>query len=67
LSYYIKNLNTNTQILLATPTKFPVAVGDTFNMFAGCNKSIPMCHVGFNNLINIGNAGVFTPNPELGI
>ena len=63
---YIKNLNSNTQILLSAPMPFPVAIGDTFTMYAGCNKSLAMCNNGFDNLINIG-AMPFVPNPELGI
>jgi uncharacterized phage protein (TIGR02218 family) len=63
---YIKNLNSNTQILLSAPMPFPVKVGDTFNMFAGCNKSLVMCNNGFSNLLNFGGEP-FVPNPELGL
>lgn len=66
LSAYIKNLNTDTQILLDAPLPFPVAVGDTFNMFPGCDKSLHMCQFGFDNLINNGSEP-FVPNPELAL
>jgi len=66
LSGYIKNLNSNTQILLSAPMPFPIAVGDTFTMYAGCRKDLVMCNSGFDNLINFGGTP-YVPNPEIGI
>lgn len=66
LSGYIKNLNSNTQILLSSPMPFPVAIGDAFTMYAGCNKTLFMCNNGFGNLINYAGTP-FVPNPEVGL
>lgn len=66
LQYTIKKQITNTRIQLMVPLKFPIAVGDTFDMFAGCNKTITACDKQFNNLIHIG-AMPFIPNPEIAI
>lgn len=63
---YIKNMNSDTQILLNAPLPFPVNTGDQFTMYPGCNLSIAMCQLGFNNLINIGSMP-FTPNPEVAL
>ncbi len=64
----IKSQNTATgtfpsQITLAAAMPFPVASGDAFTIYPGCNKSIGACTNQFNNLINYGGAS-FVPNPE---
>ncbi len=42
----------NTQITLALPMPNNVAVGDTFNAIAGCDKTISTCIAKFNNAVN---------------
>ena len=42
----------NTQITLALPMPNNVAVGDTFNAIAGCDKTIATCIAKFNNAVN---------------
>ncbi len=42
----------NTQITLALPMPHSVAVGDTFNAIAGCDKTIATCIAKFNNAVN---------------
>jgi|SRR6185437_3610766 len=63
---YIKNLNNNTQILLNAPMPFPVATGDTFTMYAGCNKTLYMCTNGFNNQTNFGGQPL-VPDPTVAL
>lgn len=36
------------------PTAFTIAVGDTFSISAGCNKSLGTCKSKFNNVLNFG-------------
>ncbi len=66
LQYTIKKQISNTRIQLMVPLKFPIATGDTFKMYPGCNKTITACTSQFNNLIHIG-ATPFVPNPEIAI
>lgn len=42
---------------------FPVAVGDEFEVSAGCDHTMETCQVKFNNLTNHGGSP-FIPNPE---
>jgi uncharacterized phage protein (TIGR02218 family) len=66
LTYAIKSQTSSTNILLASQTSFPLTVGDTFTMFAGCDKTPATCNAKFSNLINIG-ATPFVPNPEVAV
>lgn len=42
----------NTQFTLVLPMPNNVAVGDTFNAIAGCDKTIGTCVAKFNNAVN---------------
>lgn len=48
---------------LIAPFAFPVAVGDTFYAWPGCNKTMSQCQQ-FNNLVNYGGEP-FIPAPEV--
>lgn len=39
---------------LFEPPYYPPAVGDTFQLIAGCDKSLSTCRDKFNNLVNFG-------------
>lgn len=65
-TYAIKSQNGTTSILLANAMPLPLAIGDTFTMYAGCDKTAVTCQTKFNNLINIGSME-FVPNPEVAI
>jgi uncharacterized phage protein (TIGR02218 family) len=62
----VKSQTSTTVIVLANPTPLPLAIGDTFYMYAGCDKTQSTCRNKFNNLINYGGQD-YVPNPELGI
>lgn len=47
---------------LMAPFAFPLASGDTFTAYPGCDKTLPNCDA-FNNQINFGGTP-FTPAPE---
>jgi uncharacterized phage protein (TIGR02218 family) len=66
LSYAIKTQQSTSAILLASQTSLPLTVGDTFTMYAGCDKTPATCSSKFSNLINIG-AQPFVPNPEVAV
>lgn len=51
---------------LSRPTVYPVAVGDTFTIYAGCDHSQSACTSKFNNLLNF-RAFPFVPVPETAI
>ena len=54
----------NGQVLSLEPALlFPVAVGDQFQISAGCDHQIVTCQTKFNNLTNFGGTP-FIPNPE---
>lgn len=38
-----------------------VAVGDTFNLYPGCDKTLATCRDRFDNVLNFRGFGVFTP------
>lgn len=40
------------QLTMQLPMPFVVAVGDTYTMHKGCDKSIGMCFTDFNNVVN---------------
>lgn len=42
----------NNQVTLALAMPYSVAVGDTFNIVAGCDKAVATCKSKFNNLVN---------------
>lgn len=44
----------NQLVTLSLPTNFPIQVGDTCNIIAGCNKTMNDCKNKFNNVINFG-------------
>lgn len=64
--FHIKKQNSTTQILLTNAMPLPLAIGDTFMAFAGCDKTMATCSSKFSNLINFGGQP-FTPNPEAAI
>ncbi len=66
LSFAIKSQASTTNILLASAVPLPLAVGDTFNMFAGCDKTQATCKNTFNVFPNYGGMD-FVPNPEVAI
>jgi uncharacterized phage protein (TIGR02218 family) len=51
------------ELALAKAMIFPVATGDTFNAYAGCDKTITTCISKFNNKIHFDGAP-FCPPPE---
>lgn len=53
LTYQIKN-HTGNEITLALPTAFVIAVGTTFSMSAGCDKTLATCKAKFNNVASFG-------------
>lgn len=63
---YIKSQNSLTQLLLNAPLPFPIAVGDAFDVYPGCNLSVVACNSQFNNLINIGSTP-FIPDPSVAV
>lgn len=65
-TFAVKSQTSTTNLLLASAVPFPLAIGDTFIAFAGCDKTEGTCQNKFNNLINIG-ATPFCPNPEVAI
>lgn len=66
LSFAIKTQTSTTNILLVNAVPLPLAIGDTFNMFAGCDKTQATCKNTFNVLANYGGMD-FVPNPEVAI
>ena len=64
--FSVKTQTSTTSVLLARAMPLPLAVGDTFTMYAGCDKSPATCNGKFANLIHIG-ATPFCPNPEVAI
>jgi uncharacterized phage protein (TIGR02218 family) len=46
---------------LFEPFPYDVAIGDTFEMVAGCDRTLNTCVVKFNNLKNFRGYGVFIP------
>lgn len=53
LTYSIKSHSGST-VDLFLPTSFIVAAGDTFEIFAGCDKTVDTCINKFNNVANFG-------------
>jgi Phage conserved hypothetical protein BR0599 len=49
-------------LTLNAPMMFPVAVGDTFQAFPGCSKTVTACK-GFNNFVHFGGQP-YVPPPE---
>jgi Phage conserved hypothetical protein BR0599/Uncharacterized conserved protein (DUF2163) len=52
------------ELQLLWPLPFPVAAGDTFELFAGCDKTLATCTAVYNNTIHFGGTP-FVPNPEI--
>lgn len=68
LSYSVKAQvisGSKLQLQLLKPTALSVSDTDTVELVPGCDKTVNTCTNVFDNLIHIGNPGVFTPNPEL--
>jgi hypothetical protein len=66
LQFSIKQQISTTQILLAIAMPLPLAIGDTFTVITGCDKTPATCQNVYGNLIHIG-AFPFVPNPETAI
>lgn len=66
LSFTIKQQTSTTNLLLAASMPLPLAIGDTFTAFAGCDKTEATCNSKFANLIHFGGEP-FVPNPEVAI
>lgn len=66
LSFAVKSQTSTTNLLLANAVPLPLAIGDTFNLFAGCDKTTASCQNKFSNLIHFGGQP-FVPNPEVAI
>jgi uncharacterized phage protein (TIGR02218 family) len=66
LTYSIKSQGSTSNILLASKTLLPVTIGDSFTIYAGCDKTTATCNSRFNNLIHFGGQP-FVPNPEVAI
>lgn len=63
LRAFIKNQNSNTQLLLSAPLPFPVTTGDALTVYPGCDLSLQTCINTYNNKINFGGTP-FCPSPE---
>jgi uncharacterized phage protein (TIGR02218 family) len=66
MSFQIKQQVSTSNILLANVMPLPLAIGDTFTMFAGCDKTAATCNSKFSNLVHL-KATPFVPNPEVAI
>lgn len=53
----------NGVLTLSTPLLYEPAIGDTFTISPGCNKTMDICKNKFNNLNNFSGTP-FIPNPE---
>ena len=42
----------STHLQLFLPTPFPIQVGDTAEVYPGCDKTVAMCHTRYNNILN---------------
>lgn len=42
------------RVYLEVPLPFDIVVGDAFNIYAGCNKTLSECETKFSNLVNFG-------------
>jgi len=49
-----KSYLSNGRLVLHLSTEFDIAVGDTFDAYAGCNKQFSTCGTKFNNAVNFG-------------
>ena len=52
-------------ITLALPTAFTFAPGDTFEIVAGCDKTLDTCKNKFNNVLNFGGFPHITPDSQV--
>ena len=62
----MKTINAGVAIGLLYPLPYPVAVGDTFNAYFGCDHTISTCKAKFNNVIHF-RGFPFVPPVELTI
>ena len=65
VSRMVANWDGASTLSLQAPLPFGVAVGDTFTVTAGCDKTMATC-TAFGNLVNYGGEP-FIPPPELSI
>lgn len=65
LSYSVR-LHSGGQLTLYRPTLMPVASGDTFTCYAGCDKQQATCSGKFANLTNFGGQP-YIPAPEVAV
>lgn len=49
---YIYTTGTGGQITLALPMPYTIAVGDTYSLTKGCDKTLATCFSRFNNVVN---------------
>lgn len=56
----------SSSVTLMAATLFPVGTGDTFNLSAGCDKTLATCGNRFANSIHFGGAPL-VPNPEFSV
>lgn len=54
------------QVLLFIPLLNLITIGDTFNIYPGCDKQQSTCNTKFSNLINFGGMP-YIPIPESGV
>ncbi|MHB8499697.1 MAG: DUF2163 domain-containing protein [Candidatus Acidiferrales bacterium] len=66
LLFSIKTQNGLTNLLLSKAMPLLLAVGDTFTMYQGCDKSLATCTNVFANSIHFGGMP-FVPSPETAI
>ena len=52
-------------LTLALPTAFTFAVGDTFEIVGGCDKTLETCKNKFNNVLNFGGFPHITPDSQV--
>lgn len=63
LSQSVKVHDTSGHLQVMYPWLFTPAVGDTFSVIAGCDKSVSTCEQKFNNLVHFGGMP-FVPPPQ---
>lgn len=52
LAMEVKSYNLGGEIILVMPMSFAVEIGDSYIMYAGCNKTLDVCGDRFSNAIN---------------
>lgn len=65
LAFEVKgNVSADDTVTLFTPAPFTIQVGDTFDLFPGCDKSLSTCRDVYDNVINF-QGEPFIPNEKM--